>query len=545
VEVGTLTWLEPDRIRDTLRPTALVIYVGRVRDEPSRFSLLYDLGCTFAARLELDELVPLVIQKCREVLDAEGAAVILLDDTTHELFFPYVAEEDREVADRLVRLRFPAHLGIAGAVLQSAEPVRVDDVSSDPRFYPEIDRLSGLTTRCLVSAPLIINTGVIGVVSAVNRRAREAFDDDDLGLLAVLSGSVAVAIDNARRWRELRSSADRLRTQVGALQRDLARRDRFDDMVGTGPAMAEVFRLMEIAAASPISVLIEGETGTGKEMVARGIHRASARASEHFLALNCSAIPEALLESELFGHSRGAFTGATRDQKGLFEAASGGTLFLDEIGEMPASMQVKLLRALQEGEVTPVGEHQPRRVDVRIISATNRDLREEIACRRFREDLYYRIAAFPIRMPPLRERRDDIPVLTDRFLAEMAARHKKRIAGISPPCVDRLAGFAWPGNLRQLKNEIERAVALTEDGAVVGAAQLSATVLEATEGTQPVRPPAPSNFDLRAARTAFEVDFIGKVLDEHGRNVSRAALALGISRVALQKKMREYGLRVR
>ena len=148
-------------------------------------------------------------------------------------------------------------------------------------------------------------------------------------------------------------------------------------------------------------------------------------------------------------------------------------------------------------------------------------------------------------MPPLRERRDDIPLLTDRFLAEMAARHKKRIGGISPPCLDRLAGFAWPGNLRQLKNEIERAVALTEDGAVVGAAQLSATVLEATEGAQPVRKPAPSNFDLRAARAAFEVDFIDKVLDEHGRNVSHAALALGISRVALQKKMREYGLRVR
>src|SRR6185369_8131049 len=187
------------------------------------------------------------------------------------------------------------------------------------------------------------------------------------------------AIENARLWAQLKASADGLRAQVGALRRDLARRDRFSDMIGSGPSMAEIIRLMESAAASPIAVLIEGETGSGKELVARGIHRASARAAEPFVAVNCAALPETLLESELFGHRRGAFTGATQDQRGLFEAASGGTIFLDEIGEMPAAMQAKLLRVLQESEVVPIGDRRPRRIDVRIISATNRDLVGDVA----------------------------------------------------------------------------------------------------------------------------------------------------------------------
>src|SRR5262249_42600987 len=194
-----------------------------------------------------------------------------------------------------------------------------------------------------------------------------------------------------------------------------------------------------------ISVLIEGETGTGKELVARGIHRAGARAAAAFVAVNCAALPEALLESELFGHRRGAFTGATHHQGGVFGAASGGTIFLDEIGEMPAPMQAKLLRVLQEGEVTPVGDRHPRKVDVRVVSATNRDLATEVRERRFRDDLYYRLGAFPIRLPPLRERREDIPLLATRFVRDAAERHRKRIAGLAPEGLERLARFDSPG----------------------------------------------------------------------------------------------------
>jgi Nif-specific regulatory protein len=514
-----------------------------VRDPASRLRLLHELGCAFATRLELDELIPLVVAKCRETFDAEGTAVLLLDRDGRHLFFPYVDEENPEIAERLSSLRFPAGQGIAGSVLDGGTAQRIDDAAADARFYTEIDRQTGLTTRNMLVAPLTGRRGAIGVMQIVNRRGG-AFTDDDLDLLIGLAGSVGVAIENAQLWAEQKASADRLRAEVGVLRRDRARRERFGDMIGATPAMLDVFRLMESAAASPIAVLVQGETGTGKELVARGIHEASARGSGPFVAVNCAALPEALLESELFGHRKGAFTGAQHDQRGFFEAASGGTIFLDEIAEMPLAMQAKLLRVLQEGEVTPVGDRQPRKVDVRVVSATNRDVLVEIGERRFRDDLYYRLGAFPIHLPPLRERREDVPLLAERFLAVAAARAGKPVTGFVPAAMDVLLGFAWPGNVRELANEIERAVALTGAGEKIGPDQLSAK-LKAHGAAAPGAPAGASRTtsDLREARTAFEVDFIAKVLRESGGNVSQAARALGISRVALQKKMKEYGLR--
>ncbi|MGH7821133.1 MAG: sigma 54-interacting transcriptional regulator, partial [Candidatus Binatia bacterium] len=281
--------------------------------DTARLRLVYDLGRTFTAHMELEELLPLVTSKCREALDAEGVSVLLLDSDRDELYFPYVAEEKPEVAERLIGLRFPADRGIAGAALQGGRSIRVDDAQSDFRFYGGVDRHTGATTRSLLAVPLISPQGKIGVIQAVNRRGGETFDDDDLAFLEALAASVAVAIDNARLYSRVKESEERLRTQVGALRRDLARRDRFSEIIGTSPAMAEVFKLMESAAASPIAVTIEGETGTGKELVARGIHQTSNRAEGPFLAINCAALPEALLESELFGHRRGAFTGAVQD----------------------------------------------------------------------------------------------------------------------------------------------------------------------------------------------------------------------------------------
>ncbi|MEO8605512.1 MAG: sigma 54-interacting transcriptional regulator, partial [bacterium] len=334
-------------------------------ESTTRFRLLYDLACAFAARIELEELFPFVVTQCRDTFDAMGASVLLLDADTRELYFPFVAEDDPAVLKRLLELRFPADRGIAGWVLSHGEAVRVDDVQGDKRFFAGIDRATGFTTRTVLCAPLRTYQGVIGVLQVLNRKHGLPFSDDDLAFLEALAGSVAVAIENARLFARVKASEDLLRAQVGALRRDMARRNRFDDIVGSSPAMLEVFRLMESAAASPIAVLIEGETGTGKELVARGIHRASARGEAPFLAVNCAALTETLLESELFGHRRGAFTGATADHRGLFEAASGGTIFLDEVGEMPLSMQAKLLRVLQEREIECVGGHETLKIDVR------------------------------------------------------------------------------------------------------------------------------------------------------------------------------------
>jgi len=514
---------------------------SRGSDELSRLRLLYELGCAFTARTDLDDLIPLVMAKCREVLAAEGAAVLLLDEDGTHLCFPYAAEERAEVAERLRTLRFPATAGIAGAVVQSGRALRVDDVAADPRFYGAIDRDTGLSTRCLLAAPLVARQGVVGVVQVVNRVDGGTFDDADLAFLSALTGSIAIAIENAQLYAKLKSSEEILRAQVGVLRRDRARVDGFPGVLGSSTAMQEVFRLMESAAASPITVLIEGETGTGKELVARCIHDASVRAEAPFVAINCAALPETLLESELFGHRKGAFTGAMQDQRGFFEAANGGTVFLDEIGEMPAVMQVKLLRVLQEGEVVPVGDRRPRHVDVRVISATNRDLAAEVERGTFRSDLFYRLSAFPIRLPPIRDRREDLPILAERFLSAAAGRHGKMIPGFEPEAHARLMAFDWPGNVRELQNELERAVALARPGEPIRVAHLSPKLAGAAAAVSDA--PAPDTTALRAARAAFEAGHIAAVLRQYGGNVTRAAVALGLSRFALQKKMKEYSLR--
>ncbi len=324
-------------------------------------------------------------------------------------------------------------------------------------------------------------------------------------------------------------------------------------LLGTSPAMEELFRLIEKAAASPLPALLEGETGTGKELVARAIHQASSAARGPFLAVNCAAVPEHLLESELFGHRRGAFTGAVSDHEGLFESAQHGTVFLDEIGEMPLSMQPKVLRVLQEGEVTRIGEIRPRKVDVRIIAATNRDLLHEVESGAFRSDLYYRIAAFPIRVPPLRERRDDIPLLVESFLAAASRRHGKRVGRVTPEAMAALCAFGWPGNVRELQNEIQRAVALAGPGEPIGLAHLSPKLVGASgagddasgapgeEGAAEREEAPPSS--LREARNAFEARYIAEVLEQEGGSVLRAARVLGLTRAGLYKKLKEYGLR--
>ena len=486
--------------------------------------------------------MPLVTTRCREALDVEGVSVLLHDVARDELYFPYVAERP-DVASRLAEIRFPATVGIAGEVLRTGRACRVDDASSDPRVYRGVDKETGSATRALLAVPLAARQGTIGVLQAVNP-LRGAFSDADLDMLEVLGGIVGAAIENARMYERLQHVADGLRAQVGVLRRDLARRDGFVDLVGTGSVMNEVFRLMESAAASPIAVLIEGETGTGKELVARGIHRASARGEGPFVAVNCAALPESLLESELFGHRRGAFTGATQDHQGLFEAATGGTIFLDEVGEMPLAMQPKLLRVLQDGQITRVGDQRPRAVDVRVVSATNRRLTDEVAARRFRDDLFYRLGAFPISLPTLRERREDIPILADRFLAAAALRHGKRITGFESDALTALCHFSWPGNVRELQNEIERAVALARDGTPIGVGHLSPK-LRPDGAPAPVDalPVEPMVTDLRQARAAFEAQHIRRVLVQHDGNVTRAAVALGLSRAMLQNKMKEYGLR--
>jgi Nif-specific regulatory protein len=502
---------------------------------------LYDLTCAFAARLDVDALIPFVIRQCRQVFDAGAAAVLFLDEATQELYFPYVAEDDPAVAARLLASRFPAADGIAGAVLRTGRPLRVDEAQTDARFYRGVDARTGVQTHSVLAAPLSSRSGTIGVLQVINRSGGVPFTDEDLAFLEALAGSVAVAVDNARRYRELKASEERMRSEITALRSELARWQRSTEVVGTAPSMVEVLELVETAAASPSAVLLEGEAGTGKTLIARMIHRASPRGGDSFVTLNCAAFAQTPLESELFGHRRGAFPGATEDRRGLLEAAAGGTILLDAIGDLPLATQPKLLRAVQEGEITPLGDTHPRKVDVRVISTSDRDLAHAMREGRLRQDLYYRLAVLPIRLPPLRERAVDIPILADRFLAAAAARHGKRLPGIAPAALDCLVRFGWPGNVRQLANEMQRAAAAARDGETVEVGHLSPDLVPAASESRAMD--AAGRETLQRARAAFEARYIAEVLRANGGDVAHTAEILAVSRSVLRRKLKEYGLR--
>ena len=525
---------------------------------------LMEVSRSFNELLDLDELVPLVIRRTKEILGGDGCAILLLDEAQRELYFPYTAEAAPEVDSRLGAARMPVDSGIAGWVVRTGVPERVADASQDERWYAEIDRHTGMETRSLLTSPLTTSRGIVGVVQVRSARA-SAFSDADLELLNSLARNIAVAIENARLYAETKTVAKNLREQVALLHREVARSSRFADIVGSSPAMQRVFRLIEGAITAPVSVLLRGETGTGKELIARAIHYNSARAEKPFVAVNCGALSDELLESELFGHRRGAFTGALEDRKGFFEVASGGTIFLDEVGEMKPSMQVKLLRVLQNGEVVPVGETAPRPVDVRVISATNADIENGISQGRFRQDLYYRLNTFPITVPALRERREDIPLLAAHFLDATHRRFNKAVNGIAPAALEALVEYQWPGNVRELQNEIERAVVMAEAQQPITPAVLSAHVVKNPAGVAlgsgipapapggaPSAAPSgepndaawlPSPGPLREARAAFEARYLDAVLRREKGNLSAAARVLGLSRGVLRDKLKGYGLR--
>ncbi len=389
----------------------------------------------------------------------------------------------------------------------------------------------------------IVLTGysdVEALINAVNqsriyRYVTKPWADDELRI--TLRRAIEVfhlARENARLVEELRRANERLVAQNAYLRG--AAEGSSHEIVGDSPAMRETLALAMRVAALPTTVLIEGETGTGKELVARAIHGASPRREELFVAVNCAALSEGILESELFGHRRGAFTGAVGDRKGLFEVADGGTLFLDEVSETTLALQAKLLRVLQEGEIRPVGDDKTHPVDVRVIAATNRRLADEVKAGRFREDLYYRLRVFPIHLPPLRDRREDIPVLTRHLVGRVARQLGKPVGEPTAEALAMLGAYPFAGNIRELANEVERAVILADPGAAISDDLLSDHIHEAAAAAGAV----PSV--LQSRTDTFEREQILAVLARVGGVKARAAEELGLSYRGLTKKMRRLGM---
>ena len=523
--------------------------------ETEELRALLEISQSLLHSINLDELLLYIISKVKELMHAEGAAVILLDEAQSEFFFCSAESASEKCAVKLKEIRFPATQGIAGRVLESGKPEFIPDVACDPRHYRQVDEFTGFQTRSMIAVPLRSKEKSVGVLEVCNKK-EGMFDSRDVDFLMTIAGTIAMALDNARTHDELERAyrelqlIDKVKDQLiectteenARLRREVEGRYRFDQIQGNSPKMLELFRLCEKVIGTDISVLIEGETGTGKELIARCIHYNGPRQAKPFVSQNCGGIPDSLLASELFGHKRGAFTGALSDKRGLFEVAHGGAIFLDEVTEMSPAMQVSLLRALQEGEIKPLGADQSKKVDVRVISATNRSLEEDVKKGSFREDLFYRLNVFSIRVPPLRERVGDIPILVHHFIKKFNQKNHKAIRGLSREAMDGLAAYPFPGNVRELENEIERAMAMADDGKTIELWNLSERIrskstchphLSKMQGT------------LKEMVEGMEKALLLQMIEEHQGNKTKIANHLGLSRFGLIKKMRRYGFEAR
>ena len=496
----------------------------------TRLGTLIEANRLLMGALDPDELIGVVLDSVLHLFDAEGTSLALVDEPQAELVFTTIAGKAG-----LEEFRMPLGKGIAGWVAEHGEPAIVNDVASDPRFYGDIDAKSGFRTRAILCVPLRFRDEVIGALEALNPSAPGGFTQDDLELLDAFAGIVATAIDRSRAWQRLNDAHAVLRE---------SEEDRHGFVLGRSPAMEQVVDTAKAAAATRSTVLLLGESGVGKEIAARAIHRWSPRADGPFVAVNCVALSPQLLESELFGHEKGAFTGAIAQRRGKFELAHGGTIFLDEIGDLAPDLQAKLLRVLQEREIQRVGGVKDIRVDVRVIAATNRDLARAMSESRFREDLFYRLNVVTLTIPPLRERREDIPVLVDSFLRRYARETGRPGLRITDGAVASLRARDWRGNVRELQNAIERAVVLSESDV------LAEADFEAAGASAPAPAPGGGAADdgidealpLAAAVDAFKAERIRQALAKSGGNHTRAAKLLGLRHSSLSRLMKSLGL---
>jgi len=430
----------------------------KLERQNTRLKLLLDMTNRITSNLDLTDLLRTVSGSVRQVMECDLVAICLLDSESGQ--FRIYALDFPNSRGFLHEELVTSHDGVTRRAFETLKPVIVNQF--DPaEFGPETAPIvigEGLKTLCIV--PLVNRGRALGVL-CLARKKENSFSEHDADFLTEVAGQVAIAIENALAYREISELKDKLAQEKLYLEEEIRSELNFEHIIGSSPALKKVLELVETVASSDSTVLLLGDTGTGKELIARAIHDHSRRKDRTFVKLNCAAIPTGLLESELFGHEKGAFTGAISQKIGRLELAHQGTLFLDEVGDIPTEIQPKLLRALQEREFERLGSTHTKKVNVRLVAATNRDLEKMIATREFRSDLYYRLNVFPIRIPPLRERREDIPLLVRFFVQKLAGRMQKHIETIPAAAMKTLTNWEWPGNIRELENFIERAVILT------------------------------------------------------------------------------------
>jgi transcriptional regulator with GAF, ATPase, and Fis domain len=469
---------------------------------------LHDFSRALMGKSDIVDLVPALLDSVVALTQADKGFLLMFEDGK-----PVVRASRNlgpEGETRVGKEADPARLvsdSILKQVVERREPVLVADALHDSAFSTA-QSVIDLKLCSVMVVPLLEEGNLLGVLYLGNDRIANLFDENHLRILTVFAAQASLILQKARLVDRFRQDRDKYKAQ--------AEDQRFGDLVGSSPAMLDVFARVRKVAPTDVSVLIAGETGTGKELVAREMHRRSNRAKGPFVAINCGAIPETLMESELFGHVRGAFTGAVTTQLGKFQAAAGGTIFLDEVGELPLSLQVKLLRVLQDKVVVKVGDTKPERIDVRVLAATNKLLEDEIRTQRFREDLYYRLNVVTVTLPPLRERGEDIVTLANYLVKKYREEFNSPVTGFSPEALAAIRRFEWPGNVRQLENRIKKAMVLCE-GTMLGPQDLD---LEPGD-LAPILP-------LAQAKEEFQRRYVLEVLERNGGNRTKTAKDLGV-----------------
>ncbi|MFP4618533.1 MAG: sigma 54-interacting transcriptional regulator [Spirochaetaceae bacterium] len=471
-------------------------------------------------------LLTRILESATRLSVGEASSILLVNPENDTLYFE-VALGTKGQAVQQYSLKMGE--GIAGWVAQNNTGLIVNDVDSDERFASNISRKVGFSTTSILAVPMRVRDRCIGVIEIINKKGDGQFTNDDLQWLEVFANQAALALQHARDYQKVRN-------EVFVLKDKVEENRGFHTLIGSSSIIAEKLEVVSRLAATDSSVLITGESGSGKELFAEQIHLRSNRSEGPFIRVNCAALPPDLLESELFGHVKGAFTDAYRDRIGRFEQADGGTIFLDEIGDIPVELQAKLLRVLQNRSFEKVGSGETSFVDVRILAATNKDMEEEVDQGRFREDLYYRLNVLPFFAPPLRERREDIPELAEYFLKRVCREMNKRVSGFTAEAMDLLRNYKWPGNVRELENVIERAVVLTSESYIQGEDLLLKNRESDNESFYTDKP-------LKEAINDFKKTYVHRVLVKHNWNRTEAAQHLDIQRTYLSKLVKELGLR--
>jgi len=490
----------------------------KIKREINELSLLFDISQTLDTSIDLGAALGPVLRTMAGHMGMVRGTITLLNRETREISTEAAYGLSRSEKERG---RYKLGEGVTGKVVETGRPMSVADITREPLFLDRTGARGGPRKKRLsfVCAPIKLGNAVIGTLSIYQQPATKRSLEEDARLLSIIASMISQAV---RLRQAAQEEQEQLQEENLRLQAELADRFRPANIIGNAGPMHGVYDLIAKVSKSDTTVLVRGESGVGKELVAHAVHYNSIRANRPFIKVNCAALPEGVLESELFGHEKGAFTGAVSQRKGRFELAHGGTIFLDEIGDLTAGMQIRLLRVLQEREFERVGGIETIQADVRVIAASNRDLEELIERGEFRQDLYYRLNVFPIHVPPLRERKTDILLLADYFVEKYAKASRKKVRRISTPAIDMLMVYHWPGNVRELENCIERAVLLSSDDVIHGfhlpptlqTAEASGTVLRGT---------------LTETLDEIERELIIDALKSSRGNKAKAARALGIS----------------